>query len=689
MRDNKTLQLMANSIRMLSADAVAKANSGHPGMPMGMADIVTVLFSEYLKYDVEHPKWADRDRFILSNGHGSMLLYSLLYLTGYEDCSLKEIKNFRQLHSKTAGHPEYGLLEGIETTTGPLGQGAANAVGMAIAERHLNARFGDDLVDHRIYCAVGDGCLMEGISYEALSLAGHLKLKKLCILFDDNQITIDGSTNLSRSENMRERMQSIGFDYFEANGHDFDDIREALSKARQSEKPSFIAFKTVIGFGSPTQEGTSGCHGSPIKGEDLELVRKRLNWEYKPFEIPARILNEWRICGTKGKNEYSKWRKAFLISKQKNEFERLMEGNLTQVWEEKLSEFKAKTFLEKPKEATRISSGRVLEILTEIIPEMVGGSADLTGSVKTKTKSASSDLTKDNYGGRYINYGIREHAMAGIMNGMALHGGVIPYAGTFLCFLDYMKPAVRLSALMQQRVIYVLTHDSIGLGEDGPTHQPVEHLSMLRAIPNLNTFRPCNIQETIECYEIALKSKNTPSAIVLSRQDIPFLSAGTSEKNYCEKGAYIFSNTALGVDPDVTIIATGSEISLALEVKKQLHQYGFAVRVISAPCLELFDKQSVEYKKEIWGSEKTVKIAIEASSCMGWYKYIDYKGLFFGIVDSFGISAPAKEVYEEFGLTAENIAPKVKEAVIKKRRKLARYKIADLHKVFAKQKEKN
>jgi len=687
MRDHKTLQLMANSIRMLSVDAIAKANSGHPGMPMGMADIATVLFSEFLKYDAKNPKWADRDRFILSNGHGSMLLYSLLYLTGYKDCTVNELMNFRQLHSKTAGHPEYGFLDGIETTTGPLGQGIANAVGMAIAERHLNAKFGDDLVDHRTYCCAGDGCLMEGISYEALSIAGHLNLNKLIILFDDNKITIDGSTKLSRSENIRIRMESIGFDYFEANGHNFDQIREAFVRSRMSKRPSFIAFKTKIGYGSPTKEGTNACHGSPIKGEDLDLIRKRLEWKDEAFEIPAKTLTEWRNAGERGNSEFRKWKKVLLSSKQKKAFERLMEDELPGGWKDKLSDFEMKMFMEKPKEATRKSSGRVLEVLTDAISEMIGGSADLTGSVETKTKSTSFFLNKDNYDGRYINYGIREHGMAGIMNGMALHKGIIPYAGTFLCFLDYMKPSVRLSALMKQRVIFVFTHDSIGLGEDGPTHQAVEHLSMLRAIPNLNTFRPCNIQEVAECYEIALESKNTPSAMVLTRQDVPFLSSGVSAENYSARGAYIFSHTALKIDPDVTIIATGSEIGLAMEVKNQLHQYGYAVRVISAPCLELFDKQSIEYKKEIWGSEKTVKVAIEAGSDMGWYKYIGTKGLFFGVVDSFGHSAPAEDVYNEFGLTVEKIAPKIKKAVIKKRKRFSRYKISKLHKVFAKNKD--
>jgi len=685
MRDHQTLQLMANSIRMLSVEAVAKANSGHPGMPMGMADIATVLFSEFLKYDASHPEWPDRDRFVLSNGHGSMLLYSLLYLTGYKDCTIKELKNFRQLHSKTPGHPEYGTLKGVETTTGPLGQGIANAVGMAIAERHLNAKFGNDLVDHRVYCFAGDGCLMEGISYEALSLAGYLNLNKLTIIFDDNQITIDGSTKLSRNEDIRERMDSIGFNYYEANGHNFDEIEEAFMKARMNDdKPSFIAFKTQIGHGSPTKEGTSACHGSPIAGEDLELVRQRLNWKYKPFEVPEKILKEWRDCGEKGRKDYKKWLQTFLESKSRKEFERLMEGKLPNGWKKKLRDFEMKAFLEKPNEATRQSSGRALEVLTEAIPEMIGGSADLTGSVKTQTKSTASILNKDNYDGRYINYGIREHAMAGIMNGMVLHKGIIPYGGTFLCFLDYMKPAVRLASLMKQRVIYVFTHDSIGLGEDGPTHQAIEQLSMLRALPNLNTFRPCNIQETLECYEVALESKDNPSAMVLTRQNVPFLSAGSSEENYSARGAYIFSDTALKIDPDVSIIATGSEVGLAMEVKKALHKYGFAVRVISAPCLELFDKQSVSYKKNLWGTEKTVKVAIEAGSDMGWYKYIGVKGLFFGVVNSFGHSAPEKDLYEFFGLTAEKIAPKIKEAVVKKRKRLIRYKISKLHRVFAK-----
>jgi len=674
MRNHETLKLMANSIRMLSVEAVAKANSGHPGMPMGMADIATILFSEVLKFDAHNPKWADRDRFVLSNGHGSMLLYSLLYLTGYKDCTLQEIEHFRQLGSKTAGHPEYGLLEGIETTTGPLGQGIANAVGMAIAERHLNAQFGDDLVDHRTYCFAGDGCLMEGISYEALSLAGYLNLNKLTIIFDDNQITIDGSTDLTRNEDIKMRMESIGFEYYEADGHNYDEIREAFAKTRDSKKPVFIAFKTKIGLGCPTKEGTSSCHGEAIKGEDLELTKKCLGWKYKPFEVPEKALKEWRACGNRSKAELSEWKKNLENSKQRSEFERLMNGELPKDWKKKLDKFEMQVFLEKPTEATRQSSGRSLEILTDLIPEMVGGSADLTGSVKTKTKATSKFMNKNDYSGRYINYGIREHAMAGIMNGMALHKGIIPYGGTFLCFLDYMKPSVRLSALMKQRIIYVFTHDSIGLGEDGPTHQAIEQLAILRATPNLNTFRPCNIQEVLECYEIALEQKETPSAMVLTRQNVPFLSSGSSAENYSARGAYIFSNTALGIDPDVTIIATGSEVGLAMEVKKALHEYGYAVRVLSAPCLELFDKQPTEYKKSVWGSQKTVKVAIEAAADMGWYKYIGNKGLFFGVVDSFGHSAPAKDLFDFFGLTPEKIAPQVKEAVEKKRERMMREK---------------
>lgn len=649
------LQLMSNAIRSLTLDAVAKANSGHPGMPLGFADIATVLFSEFLKFNPKKPTWADRDRFVLSAGHGSMLLYSLLYLTGYEDCTLDQIKNFRQLHSKTAGHPEYGYLLGTETTTGPLGQGVSNAVGMAIAERHLNAKFGDNIVNHKTYCVVGDGCLMEGISYEALSIAGSLKLKNLIILWDNNEITIDGKTSITRNEDMKMRMSSIGFNFLEADGHNFEDIRRVLSEAQNSDRPVFISFRTKIGYGSP-KEGTSKCHGSPIKGDELIETKNKLNCNWGEFIVPENILNMWKEVSNRNNDKFAEWLKNVEKSDKAEEFSRVIKNELPENLEEELLKFKKQVREKSPKEATRKSSQRVLEELTKSVDILVGGSADLTGSVLTKT-SSTEVLDSNNYDGRYINYGIREHAMAGIMNGLALHKGVIPYAGTFFCFADYEKPSIRLSALMGLQVLYVLTHDSIGLGEDGPTHQPVEHLASLRAIPNLNVFRPCDLEETIDCYELALKNKKTPSALIFSRQNLPFIKDKKLVNNV-EKGAYVISENE---DAEITIIATGSEVSLAMDVKNKLQEFDINTRVVSAPCLDIFDKQSQEYKDNILRKD-TLRVAIEAGCSMGWHKYIGEDGLFFGIRDnSFGISAPAEQVYEYFGLTVENIVNKIKE----------------------------
>lgn len=624
-------------------------------MPLGFADVATVLFTEFLKFNPKKPTWADRDRFVLSAGHGSMLLYSLLYLTGYEDCTLDQIKNFRQLHSKTAGHPEYGYLFGTETTTGPLGQGVSNAVGMAIAERHLNAKFGDKIVNHKTYCVVGDGCLMEGISYEALSIAGSLKLKNLIILWDNNEITIDGNTNITRNEDMKMRMISIGFSFFEADGHNFDDIKQVLTKAQNSDKPVFISFKTKIGYGSP-KEGTSKCHGSPIKGDELIETKNKLGCNWGEFIVPEDILNMWRKSTERNVSKFTEWLNNVESSDKAEEFTRIIKNELSDNWKEDLLNFKKQIREEKPKEATRKSSQRVLEELTKSIDILVGGSADLTGSVLTKT-SATDILDSNNYGGRYINYGIREHAMAGIMNGLVLHKGVIPYAGTFFCFADYEKPSIRLSALMGLQVLYILTHDSIGLGEDGPTHQPVEHLLSLRAIPNLNVFRPCDLEETIDCYELAMENKKTPSALVFSRQNLPFIE-GKNLENNVRKGAYIiFENP----DAEITLIATGSEVSLALDVKNKLKEYEIEARVVSAPCLDIFEKQTQEYKDSVLRKD-TLRIAIEAGCSIGWNRYIGEDGLFFGIKDnSFGISAPAEQVYKYFGLTVENIVNKIKE----------------------------
>lgn len=653
---NEELKLMSNAIRCLSLDAIAKANSGHPGLPLGFADVVTVLFSEYLKFIPSKPNWADRDRFVLSAGHGSMLLYSLLYLTGYEDCTLEQIKNFRQLHAKTAGHPEYGFLKGIETTTGPLGQGISNAVGMAIAEKHLKAKFGNEIVNHKVYCMVGDGCLMEGISYEALSIAGNLNLNNLVVLWDNNEITIDGNTSITRNENMKMRMESIGFIFLEANGHDYDSIRKVLDMAQNSEKPVFIDFKTKIGYCSP-KECTSKCHGSPIKGDDLLATKKALGCEsWGDFEIPENVLKMWRSVSERNNIKFDVWKNKIEASEKFEEFSKLIKNELPDNWKEELEQFKNKIIEEAPKEATRKSSQRVLEVLTKNIEELVGGSADLTGSVLTKTDTTDV-LDKNNYGGRYINYGIREHAMAGIMNGLALHGGVIPYAGTFFCFADYEKPSIRLSALMELQVLYILTHDSIGLGEDGPTHQPVEHLASLRAIPNLNVFRPADIQEAIDCYEIAMENKYTPSALIFSRQSVPFIK-GKSKNNLAKNGAYVVEENK---NAKVTLIATGTEVSLALQVQNELKNNGIEARVVSTPCLDIFDKQSKEYKDQIL-NKNTLRVAIEASSSYGWERYIGEDGLFFGIKDNkFGISAPAEEIYKYFGITVENIVKTIKE----------------------------
>lgn len=656
-RSKEELTKMATAIRILSVDMVAKANSGHPGLPLGFADIATVLFSEVLKYNAKYPKWFDRDRFVLSAGHGSALLYSLLYLTGYEDCTIDEIKNFRQLHSKTAGHPEYGYLKGIETTTGPLGQGVSNAVGMAIAEKMAEARYGKDLVNHKIYCMVGDGCLMEGVSYEALNVAGHLNLNNLVIMWDNNSITIDGTTDTTRTENMQMRMESNGFKYIAADGHSFDSIRNAFNEAKLSNKPVFIDFKTIIGIGCAAKQGTSKCHGSPIKGEELDLVKKHYNWTYTPFEIPAELIKIWRNCGTRSDAEYSDWNDRLQKSSKKQEFLDAMECKLPSNWKENLAKFKKEVFAEKPAEATRKSSGRVLEVLTKDIPLLIGGSADLTGSVLTQTASTKQAINRNDFSGRYINYGVREQGMAAIMSGIYLHGGFIPYGGTFFCFTDYEKPALRLAAIMKLPIIHVLTHDSIGLGEDGPTHQPIEHLAALRAMPNINVFRPCDIQETIECYEIALEEKTTLTAMVLSRQNVKFSSQESTE-NKSRKGMYIFSD-ANGT-PNVILIATGTEMDLAVAAKAILESKGLKVRIVSAPCWELFEKQSAEYKKSVLGDDKVLRVGIEAASSFGWDKYLGKNGLFCGIPDNtFGFSAPAEKVYEYFGLTAEKISEKI------------------------------
>jgi transketolase len=642
---------MAHAIRFLSVDAVQKANSGHPGMPMGMADVATVLFSDFLKFNAKDPHWADRDRFVLSAGHGSMLLYSLLYLTGYKDMTLDQLKNFRQLGSKTAGHPEFGHAEGIETTTGPLGQGLANAVGMALTESILSARFGKDIVDHYTYVVVGDGCLMEGISQEAISFAGHQKLNKLIVLFDDNKITIDGSTSLATSENHMKRFEACGWDVQKINGHDVDAVKIAIKKAKDSDKPSMIACETMIGFGSPNKAGTSKVHGSPLGDEEITATRKRLNWPYKPFEIPEDIVSQWRSIGVKHTRAYEDWQNRLSKSDLKGEFNRLMQEDFPVDWYKSLHDLCHKISEEKPKVATRKSSEMVLDVLVKSIPELLGGSADLTGSNNTKAADMK-PITPTDKKGTYVYYGIREHAMAAMMNGMALHKGVIPYGGTFLCFTDYCRPSIRLAALMQQRVVFVMTHDSIGLGEDGPTHQPIEHLASLRAIPNLNVFRPADTIETAEAWQHALENKKGPTLIALSRQGLPTVRRyiGNNESN---KGGYVLKDAE---NAKVTLIATGSEVSLAIQVQDVLKAKNIGARVVSMPSTDVFDQQSQEYKHEVLGSG--LRVSIEAASTFGWQKYVGDHGLSFGI-DRFGASAPAADLYKYYGLTAENISKEI------------------------------
>ncbi len=649
---------MANSIRALAMDAVEQSQSGHPGMPMGMADVATVLFTDFLKFSPENPNWPDRDRFILSAGHGSMLLYALLYLTGYKDTTVEELKNFRQWGAKTAGHPEYGHLPGIETTTGPLGQGLANAVGMAIAEKLQASRFGQGLVDHYTYVIAGDGCLMEGISHEAISLAGHLRLGKLIVLFDDNQISIDGPTSLTVSDNQLERFKASHWHVQAIDGHDTAAIHAAILNAKASDKPSLIACRTTIAKGAPTKAGTSASHGSPLGAKEIAGAREQLGWPHAPFEIPADILAHWRQAGQKNAADFASWQERLAVSPKRAEFERLQEGGLPASWEQAVLAFKQRLAETQPKEATRKSSGNTLEVLTSVIPELIGGSADLTGSNDTKTK-ALQPVTPDDFSGRYMYYGVREHAMAAAMNGMALHKGVIPYGGTFLVFADYCRPAIRLSALMQQRVVYVMTHDSIGLGEDGPTHQPVEHLASLRAIPNLYVFRPADSVETAECWQLALEKTTAPSLLALTRQNLPTVRKEYTPENLCRKGAYILAE-AEG-ELRATLFATGSEVELALEARKQLQAQNIGTRVVSVPCMELFEEQSSEYKQSIL-CNNSIKVAVEAAISLGWERYIGPHGIFVGM-RNFGASAPAPELYKQFGITAEAVVEKVLERV--------------------------
>ena len=630
---------LANAIRFLSIDAVQKANSGHPGMPMGMADVCTVLFRDFLKFNSNNPGWINRDRFILSAGHGSMLLYSLLYLTGYKSISIDDIKNFRQLDSICAGHPEFEPNTGIETTTGPLGQGIGNAVGFALAEEVLKTKYGKKIFNHKTYVLAGDGCLMEGISHEAMSLAGHLKLKNLIMLFDNNSISIDGPTSLAVSDKYKKRFESYNWDYIEINGHKEKEIIKALKKVQNAKKPTVISCKTKIGFGSPNKAGKSSAHGSPMGEDEIKLIRKKLKWMHDPFVIPDQVLSSWRAIGKRGRIEENKWKKS---GYKETGFENKLKNIIEHAKKNAVKELKNL--------ATRKSSENILKELTKNLPLLIGGSADLTGSNNTKTEYQKI-IAPGKFNGNYIHYGVREHAMASIMNGLALHSNLIPYGGTFLVFSDYCKPSIRLSALMKQKVIYVMSHDSIGLGEDGPTHQPIEHLSSLRSIPNLNVFRPCDTTETIECWELAISDKSKPSIISLTRQNLNQLRTVFEDKNKCSFGAYEIFRSAEKID--ITLMASGSEVEIAVSAAKKLSNKDIHTKVISVPSMELFDAQTEDYKSQIL-NETELKISIEASHPMSWKKYVGNKGITMGLED-FGRSAPYKEVYKHFKLTDDDI----------------------------------
>jgi transketolase len=645
---------LATALRFLSVDMVEKAASGHPGMPLGMADVLTVLFSEYLSFDASCPTWANRDRFILSAGHGSAALYSLAYLLGYPEATLDQLKAFRQRGSKTPGHPEHDLGFGIETTTGPLGQGLGNAVGMAMAEQMMRAELGKDIISHRTFVVAGDGCLMEGVGQEALSLAGHLGLSKLTVLFDDNHISIDGDTDLSCSDNHRERFRACGWHTLAVDGHDPAAIRAALDQALLSDKPTFIACRTTIGWGSPTKAGTAATHGSPLGKEEIAQMRQNLSWPYDPFVIPDDVLTAWRNLGVRGKSARLAWEQQWgaLPPEQKNR----MNADFPKNAQETLLSYKKQWFTDRPTMATRKASGLVLDQLAPLVPALVGGSADLTGSNNTRAKSQKT-FSVNHPEGRYIHYGVREHAMGAIMNGLSLYGGFVPYGGTFLVFSDYLRPALRLSALMAQGVIYVLTHDSIGLGEDGPTHQPIEHLAALRAIPNVHNFRPADALETLECWDIALKNRHTPSVLALSRQDLPTLRNPEADFsiNASARGAYVISEGSL--PPKITLVATGSEVSLAVDVQNALAQHGAGATVVSMPCQELFWAQSESYREALFPKERPI-VAIEAASSLSWYRLVGERGMIFGI-DTFGMSAPAADVYDHFGLTPKAVTEKI------------------------------
>jgi transketolase len=643
---------MANAIRALAMDSVQKADSGHPGMPMGMADVATVLFTRFLKFDASHPDWPDRDRFVLSAGHGSMLLYSLLYLTGYPEMDVEQLKHFRQLGSKTPGHPEYGHAPGIETTTGPLGQGIGNAVGMALAERLLNARHGDSIVSHYTYCLSGDGCLMEGVSQEAISLAGHLKLGRLILLFDDNQISIDGPTSLSVSDDQLERFRASHWHVARVDAHDPEAIALAIENAKQvTDRPSMIACRSIIGYGAPTKQGTASTHGSPLGHEEVAGAREALSWAHAPFEVPKKILAAWRAVGTRNRAAHDAWVKAAsrLDAATRARLTDPIDAETKRAITAAIKSLKSDFAKDNAKLATRQSSQKVIEKVLPLIPGMIGGSADLTPSNGTLTK-LHTVVTAKAFSGTYIHYGVREHGMAAAMNGLALHGGFVPYGGTFLVFTDYCRPSIRLSALMGKRVIYVMTHDSIGLGEDGPTHQPVEHLASLRAMPNLNVFRPADSIECAECWELALVNEHTPSVLALTRQGLPVLRRTPQDENLTAKGAYVLVEPQGG--RDVTILATGSEVSLAVTAAEQLKDEGIKAAVVSMPCWELFDAQSEAYRAQVLGTAP--RVGIEAAVEFGWQKWLGPQGIFIGM-RGFGASAPADELYKHFGITADAV----------------------------------
>jgi transketolase len=648
---------LANAIRVLAMDAVEAAKSGHPGMPMGMADVATVLFGKFLKFDPKAPLWPDRDRFVLSAGHGSMLLYSLLHLTGYEEMTIDELKRFRQLHSKTPGHPEVLQSGGIETTTGPLGQGISTAVGMALAERILNARFGDDLVDHYTYVIASDGDLMEGISHEASSFAGHLGLSKLIVLWDDNQISIDGPTSLSFTDDTLNRFRAYGWDVREIDGHNPQQIHTAIEYARTTDAPSLIACKTIIGYGAPTKAGTHHCHGSPLGADEIKAAREKLAWTHEHFVIPEEITSVWRGFGQRGVAERESWEARLEAADDsiRGSFNHAFSGDLPADFDALIDGFKAKISAEKPKMATRVASGNVLDVLVPAVPELIGGSADLTPSNNTRVKNTGA-VQRDNFNGRYVHFGVREHGMAAAMNGMALHGGIIPYGGTFLTFSDYCRPAIRLAALMKCRTIFIMTHDSIGLGEDGPTHQPVEHVPALRTIPNLQVFRPADAVETAECWAIALKSKHRPSLLALTRQNLMTVRTEHTTENLSAKGGYILA-PADG-ERKVTIFATGSEVEIAVNARAALQAEGIGTAVVSMPSFELFEEQDEAYQDEVIG-ENTVRIAVEAQIRQGWDRYIGRKGAFIGM-KSFGESAPYQDLYKHFGITADAVVAAAK-----------------------------